>query len=859
MAEPDPDSETRPKGVKGEEEEQVAEKDGTSAAATAAPGCSPLSEDGKGKKKKKFERVHLDSITFFRYAGSVFILAYHCFRNESPLWRPLWQWANVWLCFFFVLSGFVLAFTSITSTSLPPTGRPSLLKYLLHRLSGIYPLYLLVLVICLPSFQQGANSFGGWTVGCGWNDPLSTQIAQSYWRNGMNPVQVGPLVLECQAARLSFHVALLQGFVPHFVYGSDPPDVLNALQQAKKKRKEGDGGKKVKDTKRKDGDKGGKVVGTKKREGDAAQKVEETQQKEERGNSENRVEREGRKRQKKSRTHHHRHHHHHHRSKAAQGQRTDANSVSAHTLLAENSKEDRKSKGVSLLSFSIHEEESGEGTQESNTTASAHSSSSGRMGILMDWGQSEGEVEEEDGDVVVPQPPLTPFGRVTNIPGVTLPPAGGGGGHVKTNSHKAWYVRFGSGVLKMIRNFVHGLWALGCTRPVPLWFVSALFIYWILFWVLLPVVRSDKLLPLSVCVVGMFLCGVGVTVGITYFSVWWFQTFKSFDGTCHHGLSVSVIGHIHEFLFGIFVGRFFILTAFDEEGRFLFGEGRVERGGEPVASTEQGGGAKTRFGFGVSSLADLVKWRRRDRRKEEKETGEKGEGGETESEKDDAKSASRDDSPSSSQKSFVTRGGCSGEVTRTVTEVDSTPSLPQTATATSVEAAEGSEGVVAEAKKGQEERESRKKGASLLWVLPLYHWGVFLSLSAFVFLVVCFPEPKGVVQHTLASNGGAILPVTLLILGLSCGQDAISKFAKRPECLFLGSLALGQYLLHPLALHAVCLLSGTARLPDAFHLLNPTVSEPILLGVSGALAWAANRVVVDPCTAAIQRRVRQMK
>eukprot|EP00929_Paragymnodinium_shiwhaense_P079475 TRINITY_DN41376_c0_g1_i1.p1 TRINITY_DN41376_c0_g1~~TRINITY_DN41376_c0_g1_i1.p1 ORF type:complete len:523 (+),score=51.05 TRINITY_DN41376_c0_g1_i1:41-1570(+) len=92
----------------------------------------------------------LEALDAPRWIASIMIVCEHFFRESLG---PLASWGGVWTQFFFVLSGFVLAYVEM-ARPLKKASKMSQLQYLRKRLITIYPLYMFTLCLCLFQFRH---------------------------------------------------------------------------------------------------------------------------------------------------------------------------------------------------------------------------------------------------------------------------------------------------------------------------------------------------------------------------------------------------------------------------------------------------------------------------------------------------------------------------------------------------------------------------------------------------------------------------------------------------------------------------------------------------------------------------------
>jgi peptidoglycan/LPS O-acetylase OafA/YrhL len=96
-------------------------------------------------------RSVLPNLTSIRIFAALYVLLYHKFG--APHWAPIHHWYEHWLnagilgvSLFFVLSGFILAYTARETISKP--------RFYALRFARIYPLYFATALITLPNFWR---------------------------------------------------------------------------------------------------------------------------------------------------------------------------------------------------------------------------------------------------------------------------------------------------------------------------------------------------------------------------------------------------------------------------------------------------------------------------------------------------------------------------------------------------------------------------------------------------------------------------------------------------------------------------------------------------------------------------------
>ncbi|GAA2516275.1 acyltransferase [Rarobacter incanus] len=123
--------------------------------------------------------MRLDALTGLRWWAALAVFAYHCENLvEFPAFIARWlQWGYLGVTFFFVLSGFVL-----TWSMRPGTSRTT---FYWRRISRIYPLHLVALVLAIPVFYSLHPDPAQWWVKQ-WSLPviaLSVVVLQGWWRD----------------------------------------------------------------------------------------------------------------------------------------------------------------------------------------------------------------------------------------------------------------------------------------------------------------------------------------------------------------------------------------------------------------------------------------------------------------------------------------------------------------------------------------------------------------------------------------------------------------------------------------------------------------------------------------------------
>ncbi|WP_020560277.1 acyltransferase family protein [Thiofilum flexile] len=105
--------------------------------------------------------MKLESLTFTRYVAALTVVFFHFGREAWPAnidWlNPLITAGPIAVCYFFVLSGFIMAIAYYSPRTKPPLNKG---RYWVARLARIYPVYLLALLFMIAeSVRKG--SFDG--------------------------------------------------------------------------------------------------------------------------------------------------------------------------------------------------------------------------------------------------------------------------------------------------------------------------------------------------------------------------------------------------------------------------------------------------------------------------------------------------------------------------------------------------------------------------------------------------------------------------------------------------------------------------------------------------------------------------
>ena len=107
------------------------------------------------------QKQHLSALTGLRFFAAMYVVLFHytyaaSFPFPDSIARVT-QYGYVSVSLFFVLSGFVLAYTYLD----PQNGFPINLKgFYIARFARIYPIYLLALIVSLPAFMSRAIELG---------------------------------------------------------------------------------------------------------------------------------------------------------------------------------------------------------------------------------------------------------------------------------------------------------------------------------------------------------------------------------------------------------------------------------------------------------------------------------------------------------------------------------------------------------------------------------------------------------------------------------------------------------------------------------------------------------------------------
>jgi peptidoglycan/LPS O-acetylase OafA/YrhL len=137
------------------------------------PDCRPL-HCMLGLKANPFPATgqlpRIDPLTSLRFFAALIVMIFHTRTNllEGPLkswaaWlRPLADVGFVGVPFFFVLSGFILAYTYLGRAEVGPSGwKPGAMsRFYQARFARVYPLYVFALLLTLPIFLKDTKTFG---------------------------------------------------------------------------------------------------------------------------------------------------------------------------------------------------------------------------------------------------------------------------------------------------------------------------------------------------------------------------------------------------------------------------------------------------------------------------------------------------------------------------------------------------------------------------------------------------------------------------------------------------------------------------------------------------------------------------
>lgn len=99
-------------------------------------------------------KARLEALTSLRFFAAVLVVMYHCGRSVegAPFWfRGLSENGYSSVSFFFVLSGFVLAYNYLAQGQ-EGGMTVSPLVFWISRLARVYPVYLIALIVSLPAF-----------------------------------------------------------------------------------------------------------------------------------------------------------------------------------------------------------------------------------------------------------------------------------------------------------------------------------------------------------------------------------------------------------------------------------------------------------------------------------------------------------------------------------------------------------------------------------------------------------------------------------------------------------------------------------------------------------------------------------
>lgn len=113
---------------------------------SSTSSCSNNREGGRAvaAAPKAAAAPRLAALDAERGIAAVHIVGFHYYRTVVPYFGS----GSIWVPFFFMMSGFLLAYSDMSK---PPSKRPTMstLQYVRKRVAGIYPLYLLTLIMVL--------------------------------------------------------------------------------------------------------------------------------------------------------------------------------------------------------------------------------------------------------------------------------------------------------------------------------------------------------------------------------------------------------------------------------------------------------------------------------------------------------------------------------------------------------------------------------------------------------------------------------------------------------------------------------------------------------------------------------------
>eukprot|EP00928_Gymnodinium_smaydae_P020256 TRINITY_DN17832_c0_g1_i1.p1 TRINITY_DN17832_c0_g1~~TRINITY_DN17832_c0_g1_i1.p1 ORF type:complete len:505 (+),score=49.28 TRINITY_DN17832_c0_g1_i1:170-1684(+) len=111
-----------------------------------------------GETSTKSGSVRFDALDGTRWIASIHIVTYHFYQWEPSL-RDHSMWFSVWTQYFFMLSGFVLAYAEMVRSPKKGDSMP-MHKYIRRRLIVVYPIYLFSLILTIAS--HGQRPVAGW-------------------------------------------------------------------------------------------------------------------------------------------------------------------------------------------------------------------------------------------------------------------------------------------------------------------------------------------------------------------------------------------------------------------------------------------------------------------------------------------------------------------------------------------------------------------------------------------------------------------------------------------------------------------------------------------------------------------------
>lgn len=130
----------------------------------------------------KARRPDLRALTSLRFFAAFWVLLYHFYPSDSAgylqFFAPVARFGYVGVSLFFVLSGFILAYSYLSADDVPPINRR---KFWLARFARVYPVYLLALLVQLALYVVDRLQGSPWPTELRWDAFLLTLLLLQGW------------------------------------------------------------------------------------------------------------------------------------------------------------------------------------------------------------------------------------------------------------------------------------------------------------------------------------------------------------------------------------------------------------------------------------------------------------------------------------------------------------------------------------------------------------------------------------------------------------------------------------------------------------------------------------------------------